>query len=340
MSHTASRLIGRTQVRPGALGFGAAAIGNLFRALDDESAAEAVAAAVTGGIGYFDTAPRYGHGLSERRLGRFLPRDALISTKAGRVLTPIAPPPAGSQRHGFVDGDPFEEHFDYSWSGVMRSFEDSLKRLNRDRIDILLAHDLGRLTHGGSHGFHLETFLRGGLPAMQSLKGQGLIGAIGLGVNETAVCEEVMARADIDLVLLAGRYTLLEQTPLDGFFDACLTLGVSVIAAAPFNSGLLAGGAHFDYAAPASDIAARAQAIAAVCRSHDVPLAAAALQFPAHHPVVVSVLAGMASAAEVSANLALMNHPIPAALWHDLKTAGLLRPDAPVPATSPHPSPA
>ncbi|UDF03094.1 aldo/keto reductase [Asticcacaulis sp. AND118] len=329
MSMTSSNRLGRTEVRVGALGFGAAAIGNLYRPVEDAIAIATLKAAWDGGIGYFDTAPRYGQGLSERRIGA-LPAQAILSTKVGRVLTPIAPPPPGTERHGFVDGDPFEEHFDYSYSGVMRSFADSLKRLKREHIDIALVHDLGTETHGNGNNFHLETFLRGGLMALQNLKAQGLIGAIGLGVNETAICDEVMAHADIDAILLAGRYTLLEQTPLDGFFDRCAARGVSVLAAAPFNSGLLAGGAHFNYATPPAEIVDRVRRIEAVCAEYDVPLAAAAIQFPGHHPVVASTVVGMARPEEVARNLSLFNHPIPAALWRDLKSAGLLRADAPV----------
>jgi len=330
-----ARFLGRTQVATGPLGFGTAAIGNLYRAVTDEAAEAALTSAHDGGIRYFDTAPRYGQGLSERRLGRFLPAGAIISTKVGRVLTPIDPPPPGTQRNGFVDGDPYEEHFDYGYDGIMRSFDDSLKRLRRERIDIALVHDLGGLTHGTDQARHYRDFIGGGYRALSELKAQGRIGAIGLGVNETAIAAQVMADADIDVVLLAGRYTLLEQSPLDGFFDACATKGVSVIAAAPFNSGLLAGGAHFDYAAPPPDILRRVAALEAICRAHDVPLAAAALQFPRLHPVVACVLTGMACAAETHTNLTLFHHPIPAALWCDLKTAGLLRADAPVTETTP-----
>nr|WP_303657438.1 aldo/keto reductase [Asticcacaulis aquaticus] len=313
------------------MGFGAAAIGNLYQPVTDADAAATVAAAVEAGIDYIDTAPRYGQGLSERRLGATLPKNVTLSSKAGRVLSPITPPPPGTERHGFVDGDPFEEHFDYSYSGIMRSFEDSLKRLKRERIDILLAHDLGRETHGGQHDYHLQTFLRGGLEAMQNLKAQGLIGAIGLGVNESAICDQVMSAADIDVVLLAGRYTLLEQAPLDGFFDRCAAKGVSIIAAAPFNSGMLADGQHYNYAAPPADIVDRVVRLKAVCAAHGVPLAAAALQFPLAHPVVVSVLTGMNSPAQVETNSALFRHPIPPALWADLKAEGLLSDAAPVP---------
>lgn len=320
--------IGRTQVRVSALGFGAAAIGNLYRPVDDVTAAATLKAVTDGGIAYIDTAPRYGHGLSERRLAD-LSADATLSTKVGRVLTPIAAPPPGTERHGFVDGDPFDEHFDYSYDGVMRSFEDSQKRLKRERIDMLLVHDLGVETHGSDHARYLAAFLSGGLRALHELKAQGLTQAIGLGVNETAICDLVMTEADIDVLMLAGRYTLLEQTPLDGLFERCAARGVSVLAAAPFNSGLLAGGAHFNYEAPPTDILTRVRDIEAVCTRHHVPLAAAALQFPGFHPVVASTVVGMARPQQVARNIELFSHPIPAELWHDLKAAGLLRADAP-----------
>ena len=329
--------IGHTGVHLSPLGFGAAAIGNLYRALSDEAATACVDAALAAGIHYFDTAPRYGHGLSERRLGMALPADAVISTKVGRVLSPITPPPVGTERHGFVDGDPFEEHFDYSYDGVMRSFESSLSRLKRDHIDILLAHDLGRLTHGDDHDQHLKAFLNGGLRAMQTLKSEGRIRAIGLGVNETAICDQVLDHADVDVILLAGRYTLLEQAPAEAFLPRCVARGVAIILGGPYNSGILISGARgekvpfYDYAPASPDIIARVRRIEDICNAHHVPLAAAALQFPLAHPAVVSVIPGMATPDEVRANAALFDHRIPAALWDDLKTGGLIGSDAPTP---------
>ncbi|GGZ28161.1 aldo/keto reductase [Asticcacaulis endophyticus] len=334
-------LIGRTSVRVPALGFGAAAIGNLYRPLGDEAASACVTKALEAGIRYFDTAPRYGHGLSERRLGAVLPHDVIVSTKVGRVLTPIAPPPSGTQRHGFVDGDPFEEHFDYSYDGVMRSFESSLTRLKRDHIDILLAHDLGQLTHGDDHDYHLKAFLSGGLKAMQTLKSEGRIGAIGLGVNETEICDNVLDHADLDAILLAGRYTLLEQAPLEAFLPRCVARNVSIILGGPFNSGILitgVGNGHtpfYDYAPAPPEIIARVHRIEAICADHHVPLAAAALQFPLAHPAVASVIPGMATPDEVRSNAALFHHPIPPALWDDLKTGGLIPSAAPTPAPTP-----
>lgn len=314
------------------LGFGAAPLGNLYRRRDDDEANATLSAAREAGIGYFDTAPHYGQGLSERRLSE-LGKTTVISSKIGRILKPIAPPPPGTERHGFVDGDPFEPVFDYSYDGVLRSFESSLKRLQRDRIDILLAHDLGEVTHGEDHPGHLRDFLDGGYRAMRDLKDQGLISAIGLGVNEWQIAETILSHADLDVVMLAGRYTLLEQTALDSFFPLCLRRGVRVIAAGPFNSGILSGGNAYNYAPAPEAVRQRAADLNRVCAAHDVPLAAAALQFPLGHAVVTTVVAGMATPEEVRANVELMRLPIPTALWDALKQEGLLRDDAPTPTT-------
>ncbi len=327
------RKLGSTAVEVTALGFGAAALGNLYRAIPDATAQACLDAALDAGIGYVDTAPHYGQGLSERRVGQTLSDRAgiTVSSKVGRVLTPVAPSPAGTERHGFIDGDPFEPHFDYSYDGVMRSFESSRKRLKREHIDILLTHDLGRQTHGADAPAHMKAFLEGGYKAMRDLKAQGLIGAIGLGVNEWQVCEEVMAHADLDVILLAGRYTLLEQGALESFLPLCEAKGVSVIVGGPFNSGILTGGDHYDYGQVPPEICTRVTKLKAVCAAHDVPLAAAALQFPLAHPAVACVIPGMADAAEVTANVALFARDIPAALWDDLKTEGLLHDHAPIP---------
>ena len=327
-----SRRLGRSNVQVTALGFGAAALGNLYRAVTDDAAARTVQAALDGGITYVDTAPHYGQGLSERRVGHALRGNSIVSTKVGRVLKPIPAPPPGTERHGFVDGDPFEPHFDYSYDGVHQSFEASLRRLGRDHIDILLAHDLGHLTHGAEASGHMKAFLDGGFRAMTELKAAGRIRAIGIGVNEWQVCDEVLRHADLDVVLLAGRYTLLEQTPLDRFLPLCQARGVAVVVGGPYNSGVLTGGAHYDYAGVPAEIARRVQALGAVCQAHATPLAAAALQFPLAHPCVASVIPGMASPAEVEGNLARFATPIPQALWDDLKSQNLLHEAAPVPA--------
>jgi len=325
------------------LGLGAGALGNLYRPMSDEVAQATLEAAIGAGLRLIDTAPHYGQGLSERRVGACAnSRDSLIrlSTKVGRVLEPIAPPPQGTERHGFVDGDPFEPIFDYSYDGVMRSFTDSLRRLNRDRVDILLAHDLGQATHGDRYSAQLKAFLDGGYRAMSELRAEGLTRAIGLGVNEWQVCEAMMAHTDMDVFLLAGRYTLLEQGALKSFLPACQARGIGVMVGGAFNSGILATGtrsgpiAYYNYAPAGPDIIARVERIERVCSAHGVPLAAAALQFPLAHPAVVSVVVGLASPDQLASTLELHKTFIPDALWSDLKTEGLMTPDAPTPRSS------
>lgn len=316
------------------LGFGAAGIGNLYRTVSDANAADALAAAFAAGIGYVDTAPHYGQGLSERRVGTALHDGILVSSKVGRVLEPIPVPPLGTERHGFVDGDPFEPHYDYSYDGVMRSFGDSLKRLGRDHLDIALVHDLGRATHGDAADGHMRAFLDGGYRALAELQSSGQVSAIGLGVNECQVAADVMRHADIDTVLLAGRYTLLEQASLDAFLPDCQRRGVSIILGGPFNSGILVGDIHYNYDVAPPEVVARVRALQAVCDAHEVALAAAALQFPLAHPAVACVIPGMVSRAQVETNMALFRTPIPPALWDDLKNEGLLHAQAPVPAHS------
>ena len=252
----------------------------------------------------------------------------------------MRPRPPGTERHGFVDADPYEPHFDYSYDGVMQSFAASCGRLQREHIDIVFAHDLGALTHGADHLAHLRAFLEGGFRALSELKATGQIRAVGLGVNEWQVCEEVMRSVDLDVVLLAGRYTLLDQTALDSFLPLCTQRNVNVVVGGPYNSGVLVDRDRYDYQSVPTKIAARVAELKTVCQAHDVPLAAAALQFALGHPNVASVIPGMASQGEVEANLANIRHSIPAGLWDDLKSAGLLRADAPTPkATEARPRP-
>jgi D-threo-aldose 1-dehydrogenase len=327
-----------------ALGFGGGAIGNLYREVTDVDAAAAMRAALRHGVTYFDTAPHYGFGLSERRLGNFLAEIAVdaqivVSTKVGRVLSPTAAPDLSVIRQGFISPEPYESVFDYTYDGIMRSFEESRRRLGRD-IDILYVHDLGRRTHGERHLAQLRLFLNEGYRAMRSLREQRAVRAIGLGVNEWQVCEEVIAEVELDTVLLAGRYTLLEQEALESFLPLCVRLGIAVIIGGPYNSGILARGErahgidHYDYGQAPAEIVARVEAMQAVCTRHHVPLAAAALQFPLAHPAIVSVIPGMSSATEVADAARWMSVPIPAACWVELKEQGLLRRDAPIPATS------
>lgn len=326
--------------RCGPLGFGGAAVGNLFEAVSDDVADATIASALAVGLTYIDTAPHYGFGLSEKRLGRTLAErdpDAriVLSTKIGRTLAPVPDADTSQMRQAFITPEPFESRFDYSYDAVMRSFEESCRRLGRERIDILYAHDLGRATHGDAHPTLLAQFLDGGYRAMRVLRDEGRVGAIGLGVNEWQVCVEAMAQAEFDVMLLAGRYTLLDQSPLDRFFPECAARNVAVMIGGPYNSGILAAGtrgtAHYDYGAVPPAVMERVAALERVCDSHTVPLAAAALQFPLAYPQVVSVIAGLKNPAEVEQAAAMMAWEIPTALWSDLRDAGLIRNDAPVP---------
>lgn len=321
------------------IGFGTAGIANLYSAVSDEIAAATLRAALAGGIFYFDTAPYYGLGLGEKRLGDALSGcDVVVSTKVGRRLVPISHEEAAREDHGFADADPNRPTFDYSYDGVMASFESSRQRLCRQHIDILFVHDLGRLVHGDDHPAHLATFLSSGWPAMCELKASGAVRAIGVGVNEWQVCEELLAGGvDLDIILLAGRYTLLEQTALDSFLPLAARKEIPVIVGGPYNSGILAqadpgdGAARYDYAAAPPEIVERVRSLRSVCAAHGIPLAAAALQFPLAHPQVASVIPGMSSPAEVAQTLAWASWPIPDALWNDLRRDGLLHPNAPTP---------
>jgi D-threo-aldose 1-dehydrogenase len=292
-----------------------------------------VRAAWDAGVRYVDAAPYYGFGQAERVVGDALrdePRDEwVLSTKVGRLLRPfpqVAPEPG--RRHPL----PFGVVYDYSYDGIMRSFEDSLKRLGLARIDILYVHDIGKYQHGDAHPVLIQSLRESGYRALENLKGSGAIGAIGIGVNEREVLLEAMEWGEWDAFLLAGRYTLLEQAPLADLLPKCLAAGTSIVVGGPLNSGILAGRDTWNYDKAPPDVVERVKQIAAVCDSHKVPLPAAALQFPLAHPAVAAIIPGPRNAAEFRQNLDLLAHPIPAALWSDLKQAKLLDPDAPVPA--------
>jgi D-threo-aldose 1-dehydrogenase len=325
------------ELRFSSLGFGSAPLGNLYRVVSNEQARHTLETAWENGVRYYDTAPLYGYGLAETRVGSFVreqPRDDyLLSTKVGRLLRRCAP----EQRDGigkFFDVPSREVIYDYSYDGVMRSFELSFERLGADRIDVSLCHDIDIFTHGSAEASAQRTreFLDGGVRALSDLRSQGVVGAIGIGVNEWQVCETVARNADVDLFLLAGRYTLLEQESLDSFLPLCQQKGMGVIIGGPFNSGILATGpkpgAYFNYEPASPEILKRVGDIEKVCRSHGVPLRDAALQFPLMHPVVVSVIPGAITPDEVRGNVESMRTPIPAQLWSDLKSEGLLRADA------------
>lgn len=327
----------------GRLGFGAAAIGNLYRAIPDGDARAVVEAAWEAGLRYFDTAPHYGFGLSEKRLGAALadldPQgEAILSTKVGRRLDPARDADLSLQRQGFVSPEPYESMFDYSYDAVMRSYEASRRRLRRDRIDILYVHDIGRFAHGDAHDARMRELMDGGFRALAELRAAGMVGAIGLGVNEIAVCEEVMGCADIDLILLAGRYTLLEQAPLDSLLPLCVEKGVRIVLGGPYNSGILAqgvrhgGAVHYDYGPAPADIVARVGRMEDICADFGIALGAAALQFPLAHPAVATVIPGIGSVRHLQSGLDLMAQPIPAAFWRALKDEALIDRRAPVPA--------
>jgi D-threo-aldose 1-dehydrogenase len=335
------RALGRTGLSVTELGFGAAPLGNLFRPLPQAEAQATLAAALGCGFGYFDTAPFYGFGLSEQRLGEGLrDSDVVLSTKVGRLLRPVAEPVDETRlRQGYATAMPFEPVFDYSYDGVMRSWRESLERLGRARVDLLYIHDIGRMTHGEGNGARMAELTQGGgLKALEELRGSGAIAGFGMGVNEIPACLEVMGHVRLDVILLAGRYTLLEQGALDELFPLCRKTGTAIVIGGPFNSGILAAGVKsgtapvFNYEAAPAPVIEKVAAIEEVCASHRVPLPAVALQFPLGNPLVASVIPGLDSAARAHQALALYRHPIPRALWQELKAQRLLRPDAPIPA--------
>jgi D-threo-aldose 1-dehydrogenase len=318
------------------IGFGGAAIGNLYTEVDEDVAGAAVRFAYEQGIRSFDTAPFYGYGLSEERLGKALSGltdgEVRISTKVGRSISEAGSDPQADD--GFaVQGRC--ARFDYSRDGVLRSLESSLRRLRRQAVDTLLVHDVGRETHGERHDVVLRQVLDEALPTLCELRKSGACRAIGIGVNEIQVCLELLARADLDVILLAGRYTLLENAAaLDLLAEARLR-GVEVIIGGPYNSGLLAAadrpGATYNYRAADASVLARAQRIYEVCAAHGVDVGAAALQFPLAHPAVRSVIIGMRTTDEVRAAGDRILTDIPPALWAALRSAGLIHPAAPTP---------
>ena len=324
------RCIGTTDVEVTSLGFGGAPLGAVGARLSVEDAAAVVAGAWYGDVRYFDTAPLYGHGLSERRLGHALASqdrtDFVLSTKVGRLLVPVD---EGERYPGMRDDEPFAIRYDYSRDAVWRSVEDSLQRLGLDRIDILLCHDIDVWTHGTDQPEVLSAALDGALPAMVELREQGVVDAIGLGVNEWEVCHHVMERIDVDCFLLAGRFTLLEQEPLDVLLPACVDQEVSIIIGGPYNSGLLTNversKATYDYRPAADELWERSEQLRRICATHEVDIRAAALQYPLRHPAVAAVIPGARSLDEVISNRELVDAAVPDALWDDLREAGLIR---------------
>jgi D-threo-aldose 1-dehydrogenase len=330
-----------TLLRTASLALGAAPLGNLYAALTDAQAIETVQRAFDAGVRYFDTAPHYGNGLSEHRLGtalRNVPRDAYaLSSKVGRLLVPDER--ASRDQHGYVDVLPFRQVFDYSYDATLRSIDESLQRLGVARLDVVYVHDIDVATHGDAQPQRFREAMDGACHALAKLRDDGVIGGFGLGVNDWQVCVDALAHADLDYLLLAGRYTLLDHSALAELLPLCVRRGVRVVIGGAYNSGILATGAHppggvtayFNYLPATIDVVARVERIERVCASHAVPLRAAALQFPRAHPAVIGVLVGARSACEMDENLALARLRIPGAFWRALTDEGLLPDDAPLP---------
>ncbi|MCU1509418.1 MAG: putative oxidoreductase [Glaciihabitans sp.] len=307
------------------LGLGAAQFGNLYRETTDAEAAEAVTAAWDAGIRYFDTAPHYGLGLSERRIGRSLqerPRDEFVlSSKVGKLLVPSPETAHQLDDEGFAVPASTRRRWDFSRDGILRSVESTLERTGLDRIDIFYLHD--------PDDFQQQAFTEG-ISALIELREQGVVSAVGAGMNQSHALAELVRTADVDLVMCAGRYTLLEQGALDDLLPIASERGVGVVIAGVYNSGLLSAprppaDANYNYEQAPAELVARAHAIADVCESHGVSLPEAALAFPLRHPAVVSVVIGARNAAQVSGNVDRFSTDIPEELWGDLQTAGLLR---------------
>lgn len=338
MKPSDKRKFGRTDLEVTSFAFGTAPVGNIFREIDDQTSRAMFDHAWDSGVRYFDTAPMYGHGLSELRTAEALRwrkrDDYVLSSKVGRLLRParrdsidFAP---------WVNAAPFTMDFDYSYDGTMRSFEDSLQRLALEHIDILFIHDIDVYTRGAEQPEVFRQAMDGCYKALARLRDEKVVKAIGVGVNEWQVCHEALKQRDFDCFLLAGRYTLLEQDALDGFLPLCEERGAAVVVGGGFNSGILATGAKpgakYNYAPAPAEIMDRVSKIEDVCVEYNVPLAAAALQFVVAHPAIPAFCAGTRTVEQLDQNLAWFQHAIPAEFWAALKTKGLLRDDAPVPA--------
>jgi D-threo-aldose 1-dehydrogenase len=333
MTGIATRPLGQTSLRVTVLGLGTGTLGGHRIPVTRQEAEAVIHAAWRAGVRYFDTAPFYGFGRALCVLGhamRDLPRDEwILSSKVGRLLQPQRSSASPGALHHPL---PFDTVFDYSYDGIMRSLEDSLQRLGLARIDILYVHDLGVRQHGKeTHPALMRIFRDSGYRALEELRSSGAVQAVGIGVNESEVLLEAIDWGEWDVFLLAGRYTLLEQNPLDDLLPKCSRRGISIVIGSPFNTGVLAGRDIWNYRPAPREVLTRVNAIREVCDSHRVPLIAAALQFPLAHPAVAAILPGPRSRGECELNAELLRYPIPPALWADLRDAGLLRADAPTP---------
>jgi len=318
--------LGRTSLTVTRFGLGTAPLAGLFEAVDEAQGIAVIERAWDAGIRFFDTAPLYGHGLAELRLGKALkhkPRDEFtLATKVGRLLRADVPPEPGQ---AFRGTPPVNPTFDFSYDGVMRSFEESLERLGLDRVDIVHIHDPDN---------HYDEALNGAYRALDRLRADGVIGAVSAGMNQAEMLTRFAREADFDCFLLAGRYTLLDQIALKELLPECLKRGIAILAGGVYNSGILADpkpGAHYNYQAAPAELLERARRIRDVCARHDVPLKAAAVQFPMGHPAVSCVIVGCRSTAQLDESIEMFELDIPPALWHDLKQEDLLPADAPTP---------
>ena len=322
------------------LGFGGAPLGDLYGQLPESEALATVDTAYSEGIRLFDTSPFYGYGLSEHRFGHVLrqyPRDSFVlSTKVGRRMKPQDP--SRIDRGQWRNTLPFEPVYDYSYDGVMRQVEDSLQRLATHRIDILLIHDVDVWTHGtiAETEKRFRQAMEGAYRALEQLRSSGVVKAIGCGLNEWEMCQRFARAGDFDCFLLAGRYTLLEQSALDEFLPLCVEKNIGILLGGPYNSGILATGtiegAFYDYKKAPPSIMSKVKRIEMVCARYNVPLAAAAIQFPLAHPAVASIIPGAVKPSEVKQNISMMGIDIPPSLWQELKQEGLLHQEAPTPS--------
>ena len=318
--------VGRTAVTVTRFGLGTAPLAGLFEAVDEAQGIAVIERAWDAGIRFFDTAPLYGHGLAELRLGKALkhkPRDEFtLATKVGRLLRADAPPEPGQ---AFRGTPPVNPTFDFSYDGVMRSFEESLARLGLDRVDVLHIHDPDD---------HYDDAIKGAYRALDRLRADRVIGAVSAGMNQAEMLTRFAREADFDCFLLAGRYTLLDQVALKELLPECQKRGIAILAGGVYNSGILANpkpGAHYNYKTAPAELVERAERIRDVCTRHGVPLKAAAVQFPMGHPAVSCVIVGCRSSAQLDESIKMFEFDIPPGLWHDLKAEGLLPDDAPTP---------
>ena len=336
------RKVADTSLQLPAFGMGTAHLGELYGKVDESISQATCAAAWDGGVRYFDTAPWYGRGLAEHRIGGFLrtkPRDEfLITTKVGRTLhRPFDP--GTFDRVPWTGGLNFEVNFDYSYDGIMRSYEQALQRLALDTVDALVIHDLDGIFHDEEAiAAHTKDLSETGMKALVELKASGEIAAFGMGINMKEQLADLAQKVDLDFALVAMPYTLIDQESLHTGMKACVDRNVSVIIGAPFASGILAtgsaGAAHYNYDKAAANIVEKVRRIEAVCAAHNVPLQAAALQFPLAHPAAVAIIPGASNPKEMTANIASVDAEIPAQFWDDLKAEGLIVPDAPVPGSA------